>query len=489
MKRFLGFIFSLALLGCANHPAQPAASRSGIPERPDALGTAEINFKLPTVERFVLDNGLVVIYKYDDELPHVSGTLYIPGGRMYDPPDISGLAVATGFAMRDGGVPGYPPEKLDRTLDNLAAAIASDYGVEIGSVGFSCLAEDFEQVFGLMSKVVREPSFDEKRLELWKKLTLDGIRRRRDNPQAMSTMAFAELIYGKNTPFAHFATEDSIRKITRSQLQAFAKRFIRPNGSILAISGAIPLDRLKAALNANFGSWARVETVLPELPKIDNRPAPGIYVLERDFDQSTVLMGHLGPPRLTPDVYEMSIYNRVLGSAGFGSRLFDEIRTQLGLAYDVEGGLAPAVVAGTFQIYLGTRSDEVIRATKKTLEITKDTLANLPAPNLFADAKSAVERSFIFRFDSSAAVVARAAEQELFGFPPDYDANYLSRISGVSPERVQKVGQRWVKPDDLVIVIIGKTPAEKIAEGFASDNLPVYRLSFDTAPHIVGPVK
>jgi zinc protease len=462
---------------------------AGIPNRPDALGLDEVKFSLPTVERWVLENGLVVMYKFDDELPKVSGSLYFPGGKYFEPIELAGLASVTGAQLREGGIPGYPPEKLDRTLDHLAASIESGYDSEFGSVGFACLAEDFEQVFSLVGKVAREPQFDEKRLQLWKKLAIDGIRRRRDDPQTMAWMAASQLIYGKNTAFSHFISEDSVRRITRNDMRAFAKKFIRPNGAILAVSGAVPIDRLKSAIEKTFGSWARVSDVLPELPALKTPPVPGIYVLQRDFDQSTVYMGHLGPPRLTPDIYEMSIYNRVLGSAGFGSRLFDEIRTQLGLAYDVEGGLSPAPVAGTFQIYLGTRTEGVVPAIKKALEITRDTLANLPDRQLFDDSKAAVERSFVFRFNGTSAVVQRAAMQEFLKYPSDYDATYLNHIASVSPEMVRQVGKRWVRPDDLVIVIVGKTTPEKIAESFRDQQRPVFRLGFDTEPEVAGKVE
>ena len=483
MRRITLLLMCLVLQSCAPMNARRGVDKS-IPDRPDALGTAEVKFALPKVERWVMPNGLVVIYKFDDELPRMAGTLYMRGGKLYEPIELAGISAATGSEMRDGSFKGMAPEQLDRTLDRLAAVVETGFDTEFGTLSFSSLSEDFDQVFGIACKVLREPQFDQTRLDLWKKLAIDGIRRRRDDPQTMAGMTVGQVLFGEKSPYTYAPTTESLGRITRERMQEYAKKYIRPNGSLLAVSGAVPIDRVKAALEKNLGNWAAVKGELPPLPPADHQPQPGIYVIERDFDQSTIVMAHLGPPRLTPDVYEMSIYNRVLGSAGFGSRLFDEIRTQLGLAYEVSGGLAPGAVKGTFQIVLGTRSDQAVRAIQKSIEITKDTLVSLPPTNEFNDAKSAVERSFIFRFDSPTAVVRRAAQQELLKYPEDYDATYLNKTAAVTPQMVLEVGQRWVKPDDMAIVIVGKIPAKEIAEAFRAEGRPVYKVTFDTVPKV-----
>jgi predicted Zn-dependent peptidase len=79
--------------------------------------------------------------------------------------------------------------------------------------------------------------------------------------------------------------------------------------------------------------------------------------------------------------------------------------------------------------------------------------------------------------------------QEFLKYPSDYDATYLNHIASVSPEMVRQVGKRWVRPDDLVIVIVGKTTPEKIAESFRDQQRPVFRLGFDTEPEVAGKVE
>ena len=57
-----------------------------------------------------------------------------------------------------------------------------------------------------------------------------------------------------------------------------------------------------------------------------------------DVNQSSVAMVALGIKRDNPDYYAIRVFNEAFGG-GFGSRLFRQVRTNLGLAYSVGGGI------------------------------------------------------------------------------------------------------------------------------------------------------
>ena len=375
----LGIVASLLVgttIGCAANA--PTGIDAEVPSRPELLPKKEVSFELRAPERWVLANGLVVYYIFDDELPVMKGKLMFPGGSLFEPAEHASLFEALGEQLREGSVRGIRPEQLDKLLDDTAASIESGYGAENGSVSFSCLEEDFDRIFALASRVVREPAFDERRLAIWKGLALQAIKRRRDDPETMAGIAFVQTVYGKDSPFGRLPREESLKRISTAMMREAHRKFVRPNGSFLVLSGAVPKERVVAAIEREFGSWARTADPLPSLPAVDKTVRPGIYVLERDFDQASVVLGHLGPPRLPPDIHQMSIYNRILGTGGFGSLLFNEIRSKLGLAYDVSGGLAPGIVLGTFEITLGTKASEVGKAVARVVEIIEQTRTELP---------------------------------------------------------------------------------------------------------------
>lgn len=477
MRKGLGIILLLcSMVGCA-------AAGAGIPARPDELGMGEIEFDIPDPVRWVLPNGLTVHYLHDAELPLVSGMLIYPGGSLWDPATQSGLASITGSLMREGSVQGISPENLDKRLDNLAAAIESNFLDEYGSVKFSSLSADFDEVFELFARVVQQPAFDGSRLNLLKMLATEGINRRRDDPGTMATMAFMRVVYGPDTPYSRAPSVASIKSIDLDSVQRFHRRFVRPDRAHLALRGAVPLEKIRRAVETHFGSWAP-SGEQHEIPTVNTPARPGVYVLEREFNQATVIAGHLGPPRLTPDQHAISVYNRIFGQGGFGTILLSEIRTKLGLVYSIYGGLMPGAVSGVYEIDLQTRNEAVVEAVRKVLELVKETGETAPTRERLNEAKLGATRSFVFRFDSSSAIVVRRALMEFLGYPPDFDDNYIERINEVGAAEVLAVAQRWVRPEDLAIVVVGGIPAQQLADAFGGE-LEVYRLAFGTEPHIL----
>lgn len=463
-------------------PLAARAEEQPIPPSPDAIPLADISFSIPQPEVWQLPNGLTVVYYFNDEVPQVRGKMFFPGGSYTDSSNIAGLAEATGSQMREGGIPGYTPAQLDKHLDDLAASIESSFGQEYGSVSFGSLLEDFDHVFSLFAAVVKQPSFTAERLALWQKLAADGIRDRRDDPDTMAEMAYLDLVFGADSPYAKQATLESISRITPAQMSGFHRMFVRPDGAYLAVSGAVPKDRLKQAIEHHFAGWARGARPLPALAPVTAKPRPGIYVLTRDFDQSTILLGHTGPTRETADIYPLNVYNEVFGAGSFGSTLFREIRTRLGLAYNVSGGLSPGRPVGNFQIYIRTRNAEAPRAIGKVLDVTQQSLQAVSDPRLVEDAKSGEERSFVFKFANPGYIVDRYAIIRLLGFPADYDQRFLPATKAVTPESMQEAAGRWVHPEQTVIVLVGRVSAEELARAFKGTK-DVYTFTFDTKPH------
>lgn len=476
-KTLLNYLLSLSLFilfaGCLN----PA----GIPVRPENIVEKELLFSPKEPERFELNNGLVVLYAYDPELPLMQGTLYLPGGSLYDPDGLVGLADAVGSQMRDGGISGLSPDLLDRRLDDLAANIDSGYGDEYGQVSFSCLSEDFSEVFDLFNKVVREPRFDAFRLSLWKQLSLDSIRRRQEDPDTIATMTFRELVYGKGSPFARWKNASSIEHINVEAMRKFHGRFVRPDGARLAIWGSLPRGQVYALIGKYFSDWKKGKEELPKPPIVDSQINPGIYLVDKQFSQAAIVIGHLGPPRNTDDRYAMGVFNYMFGWSGFSSVLFKEVRTNLGLAYSVWGGLVPSLSAGTFQVRVGTRVAKAPKAASKVIQLIQRSKSVIPSVANVEDAKRSIKRSFVFKFSSAGSRVSRKAKLEMLGFPKDYDRMYLRRIERVNPVLVSNVPKKWIDPDKLIIVVVGDVSVDNLRREFIKE-MPVYLVKFVSEP-------
>lgn len=443
----------------------------------------QLNFQPKKPSEWQLSNGLRVMFEPDKIVPMVRGTLYVPGGSVFEPAELAGLAGATGQQMREGGIEWMPPSVLDKRLDGLAASIESNYGEQYGSVSFSCLTENLPEILQVFAGVVQRPRFDSERLGLWKKLALEGIARRPDDPEILSSMIFSAVLYGDNSPYNRVETPETIQRITAAEMRKFYRKFVRPNGAILVVSGDVESDFLKDLIQMHFGSWSSSNEALSPLPEMKEEFRPGIFVLKRKFDQSTVLLGHVGPPRVFPEMYAISVFNRLFGMGGLESKLFSEVRTKEGLAYSIYGGVFPGVKLGNFQVSMGTKRSETPRAIAKVIDLTEQAIKLPPDPKEIGYAQEGVNRGFVFKFATPELVAQRAAIIDLLGYPKDFDSNYLAKIRDVSSANILESVNKWVHPDKLSIVVVGDVEANEIAKNIGRQ-MPVYEVQFDIMPHI-----
>lgn len=486
-RRLYGAHWLAALAFCALSSCSYALLEHRLPQHPEEIRQETVQFSAPAVEEWVLPNGLGVVFLRDDEVPLVHGALYVRGGSLFEPEDLRGLAALSGSQIREGAPRGMSPEAFDLLLDSLGASISSSFSSEYGAIRFSSLSADFDQVFKLFCRLVREPGFDETRFSLAKKLSAESIERRKDDPTTMASIAFSRVLYAEGSPYTGVMTKESLGRIERQQLIDFHQRFVRPQGALLVLSGALAKEHLQQSIEQCFASW-KSEGVSSTLsfPPVRYQHGRRIYVLERDFEQATVLIGHAGPPRLNSDLYAIDLFNLLFGSGSFESLLFQEIRSKLGLAYMVSGGLysGPGPEAGVFRIYLGTENARVSEAIKAIEESLQQVRKEAPTSEEIASGKSGIERSFPFNFASATQITERKASLKLLGYPDNFDATYLQRIEKLGGSELLQVTKRWLHPEDLVIVIVGKVSAEAIEQEFGVQ-ADVFRLSFDDDVHLL----
>ena len=211
-------------------------------------------FKPIKPERWVLSNGMTVLFLEDRELPVVRGRLFIRGGSLWAPERPVGGIGAMGELMRQGGAAELSSDALDNELEKLAATIGTSFGAEFGAGNFSCLSSDFDRVFDLFSKIILKPRFDSDRIALWKGQAIESIRRRVEDPGTVAMIAFTQLLYG-DSPYGRITKEEDIHRMSRADLVALHRSFVRPDGAVLVITGRIDKAVIEDVIARKLGSW------------------------------------------------------------------------------------------------------------------------------------------------------------------------------------------------------------------------------------------
>jgi zinc protease len=443
------------LLAVASLPAQQAKPWEQIP-------TPKLHdFNPHQPQRIELKNGIVLFLQEDHELPFVSGSVSIPGGARDEDAAKTGLISLYGQAWRTSGTAKLSGDALDDLLEAKAAHIETGGDVDSTVLSWDSLKGDADHVFALARDLLFHPQFSAEKLQLAQQQVATGIMRRNDDEGGIAGRESAKLVYGANNPYTRQPEFATIGAVSVDDLKAWHDRTI--NGKlIVSISGDFDPAAMEAKLRAAFEGLPPARTAPPRHDTFAG-PRPGVFFIDKeDVNQSNVQIVGLGTDRRNPDVPALAVMNEILGG-GFASRMFQKVRTELGLAYAVGGSYGYAYDhPAEFHAMVLTKSATTVDATKAALaEIAGLTTKPFTDEEL-ARAKDNILSSFLFKYDTREKVLAERVRLEFYGYPADYLESYRAALEKVTVADLDRVAKKYIHPDKLAILVVGNGPEIKL---------------------------
>jgi len=446
MRRIIVCIISIFCFSSA-HATEPA--------NPRTMDFPPLTYRLPKAERVLLKSGIPVYLLQDHELPIVTISALIHTGSVYDPADKSGLASLTGSQLRGGGSQTLTPAVVDAELEFMASSVESSFGSDLGAVTLTSLTKNLDRTLQIFNDLLFYPKFDEKRLEVARRQALEAIRRQNDDPKELADRELQKMMYAGH-PLGNVPTAATISSIKRSDLQAFHRRFVRPDTMILTVSGDFDRSALLATLNRLVGSVPAAGALQkPEITQVNLQFVPAVLHAQKQVNQSVIRLGHLGITKDDPDLYAIRVLDFILGGS-FTSRLMMEIRTNQGLAYNVGSHFdVGRRFTGSFTAETETRAE----ATAKTIALMTTIINSVrTAPVTEQElklAKDSIVNSFLFGFTTPNSIVSQQARLEFYGYQSDYLDRYRERIAAVTREDIQRAARKHLHPDAFKLVVVG----------------------------------
>ncbi len=417
-------------------------------------------FKPHQPVRIELKNGIVLFLQEDHELPFVNGSVLIPGGSRDEEPAKAGLVDLYGQAWRTSGTAKMNGDAMDDLLESKAAHIETGGDVDSTALSWDSLKGDSDQVYALAMDLLFHPKFDPEKLQLAQQQEATGIVRRNDSEGEIAGREAVKLVYGADSPYTRQPELATISTVTVDDLQAWHDRTLGGR-LIVSVSGDFDPVAMEAKLRATFEGLPPTKP-LPARHDVFNDTHAGLYFINKeDVNQSNVEIVGLGTDRHNPDVPALAVMNDILGG-GFGSRLFQKVRTELGLAYAVGGGYGfdydhPA----TFRVVAITKSASTVEATKAALAEISGLNTKPFTEEELKRAKDDILNSFLFRYDTRDKVLAERVRLEFYGYPADYLETYKAGLEKVTVADLTRVAKKYIHPDKLAVLVVGNEPEIK----------------------------
>jgi zinc protease len=410
--------------------------------------------KLPTTSETRLSNGLLVVVVQDQRLPLVSYRLAWRSGDAHDPAELPGLAdMLTGLLTE--GTQSRTSREIADEVARLGATLQAGANSDYTTVAASSLTTFRDEILELLADVALRPIFPENEVELTKQNTKESLKQQRAQPSFLATEMVARVMFGAHPYSVTAPTPEAIDATTREKLIEFHRSKFIPNNAVLLVAGDVEHDPLLKRIESLFGGWEPGEVPGDDFPAPPTRTSRGAHVIDRPGSaQANIVIANSGITRTSPDYFPLLVMHTVLG-ANASSRLFMNLREDKGYTYGAYSSLDARRTAGTFRATAEVRTPVTGDSLKEFFYELGRIRSEPVSEKELADAKSYLTGVFPIRLETQEGLIDQLLQIRMFGLPDNYLDTYRSHIQSVTREQIQTVANKYVRPDEAAIVIVG----------------------------------
>jgi predicted Zn-dependent peptidase len=373
-------------------------------------------------------------------------------GARTERPDENGMAHFLEHLVFKGGEKFDDYRKVNETAERMGASLNAYTSHDLVAFHITCRAEVVVEATDLLTDFVGRPKLDAEELDRERGVVIQEIQRYKDQPSMVAEELADQAAFGDH-PLGRtvLGPEEHLRTFTREGIVAFReRRWSGSRGAALIVGN---VEHANGATAELFGRF-------PSLPAPDGfEPAPAFaptkLVEGRETNQSHLRMLYV-PKIDAADPRQraaLSIYSTLLGGS-MGSRLFDEIREQRGLAYSVYALDHCFADLPALQLGAGLDSSKCGEAYARMREIVAELKAEGPTEEEVARARAFAAGRRVLSFENTNAVARYAAGQAVvYGEDIDPDAA-IQALDAVTYDDVSAIADA-IDPDELAVAVVG----------------------------------
>ncbi|HUP61777.1 MAG TPA: pitrilysin family protein [Thermoanaerobaculia bacterium] len=434
-------------------------------------------YRFPGITRRTLGNGLRVLVAENHNAPLVSLRALVRSGADHDTLQTAGLASITADLL-DEGAGARDAIRLAEDIGLLGGAMGTVADWDASYISLDVLSRTSEEATSIFGDVTARATLPADGLERVRAERLNEILQQRNEPAAIAGKRFANLLYGTGVyGNSVIGNVDSVSRVALDDVRRFYAQHFIPNNSSIVVSGDIDAARAVELIERTLGDWR--PGAEPPRPTITARAveASRIYVIDRpQAVQSEIRVGHIGVPRSTSDYIPLTVMNAIFGGV-FNSRINLNLRERHGYTYGARSQFAFRRQEGPFVIAAPVRNEVTRESVSEIVaELRRIRTGDLTDREL-DDTKSYLMGVFPATVQTASDIASRLIDMELYGLPQDYFERYREMIDAVTKGDIERVAQKYLDPDRVLIVIVGN--ANEIREPLGTLGMPVHELDID----------
>ena len=338
-------------------------------------------------------------------------------------------------------------ERLDFYGSYFDVNIDRDYSY----ISFCTLKKFFQPTLAVAREILLHPAFPEREFEVYRQKRKQSLVIERKKVDMQSRELFAEALFGKGHPYGISTPEEEYDNLSTEILREHYQTLYTAENAFVVCSGNIDNDVYAEieALASELHSGASASVAFPE--------AKTTHYMEHNVElalQSSVRVGRLLFPRTHPDFVGMQVVAAILGGY-FGSRLMQNLREEHGYTY----GVMAAMVNFEQEGYLAIATQVAREKRKEAIAEIYNEIERLRHELISEEELQMVKNVMIGEIlrilDGPFGIADVTIENIMCGMDNSATEQSVQRIFSITPEEIKHLAEKYLKRDDLVVVVAG----------------------------------
>ena len=438
--------------------AAPALTPVGRPKTPEVGQIGDLDF--PDVTRTRLSNGIELVYAKRNAVPTTQISISLDAGQSADRRDKLGTQSLM-LGLLDEGAAGLNSRQIAEAQERLGASISTGVSMDRTTLGVWSLSANLAPSLDLFADIALKPDFASGEVDRLKNQQLARIAAELKSPGGLGGRVLPGALYGPNHPYgipsSGTGNKDGVASITRDDIVAFHRAWVRPEKAKMFVVSDRPLEEIKAELEARFGVW-KVEGAAGAKPAATDIPAPRarIMLINRpDSPQSLILGGQVLSAKGTDDLETLNSANENLG-AGFLSRMNLDLRETKGWSYGVRGSVNRVAGQISYTISAPVQADK----TGESITALRANMAEFlgpkgVTPEEYERTISGNIRELPGSFEQAGDVLSGMQRNDLLGRSDTFYETLASKYRGMTRESMDAAIRAALRPENFIWVVVG----------------------------------
>ena len=355
------------------------------------------------------------------------------------------------------GTASKTPEELEDAIGQLGAKLNMYTSDEFIQISGNCLSRNFEATMELVQEILLEPRWDEKEFDRIINQTLQSIKQRQTNPNAIASTVMNKKLYGENHVLGYpsIGTEEVVSNLTVDDLKAFYEKNFAPNLTNYHVAGNVSQSRALNALGRLVEEWGQKDVEIREYEVSSVPKTPQVFFVDLpNSSQSVIRISRLTVSANDPQYNEIMVANDRLGDGSAG-RLFQILREEKQYtygAYSFPG--RRKMVPSSFTAYSSVKSS----TTKDALDTFKEVIGSYGDTYTAEDlekTKTAMIKENARNFETLSNLLGILHNISTYDLPQDYIDEQQRTVTNASIESVKETASEYFDLNNYIFVIVG----------------------------------